>query len=134
MHYYAVSSSPPPNTALPPFPPAPSIPAVMLRFYWFHIWHKILKIIWLTSSLKVIAEFYHLNSVLLPGLDSFGGYPGGPAGKESVSITGDLGSIPGLGRSPGERKGYPLQNSGLENSMDCIVHGVAKSQTQLRDS
>ena len=40
---------------------------------------------------------------------------------------GDLGLIPGLGRSPGEGKGYPLQSSGLENSMDCIVHGVAKS-------
>ena len=47
---------------------------------------------------------------------------------------GDLGSIPGLGRSPGEGKGYPLQYSGLENSMDCIIHGVTKSQTQLRDS
>ena len=41
--------------------------------------------------------------------------------------------IAGLGRSPGEGKGYPLQYSGLENSMDCIVHGVAKSQTQLSD-
>ena len=41
----------------------------------------------------------------------------------------DLGLILGLGRSPGEAKGYPLQYSGLENSMDCIVHGVAKSQT-----
>ena len=39
----------------------------------------------------------------------------------------DLGSIPGLGISPGEGKGYPLQYSGLENSIDCIVHGVAKS-------
>ena len=46
---------------------------------------------------------------------------------------GDLGSIPGLGRSPGEGKGYPLQYSGLENSMDCIVHGAAKSQTELSD-
>ena len=46
---------------------------------------------------------------------------------------GDLGSIPGLGRCPGEGKGYPLQYSGLHNSMDCIVHGVAKSQTQLSD-
>ena len=46
---------------------------------------------------------------------------------------GDLGSIPGLGRSPGEGKGYPLQYSGLENSMDCTVHGLAKSQTQLSD-
>ena len=44
-----------------------------------------------------------------------------------------LGLIPGLGRSPGEGKGYPLQYSGLENSTDCIVHGVAKSQTQLSD-
>ena len=45
----------------------------------------------------------------------------------------DLGSIPGLGRSPGERKGSPLQFSGLENSMNCIVHGVTKSQIRLRD-
>ena len=44
---------------------------------------------------------------------------------------GDLGSIPGLGRSPGEGKGYPLQYSGLENSVDCVVHGVAKSGTRL---
>ena len=44
-----------------------------------------------------------------------------------------LGSIPGLGRSPGEGKGFPLQYSGLENSMNCIVHGVTKSQTQLSD-
>ena len=43
---------------------------------------------------------------------------------------GDLGLIPGLGRSPGEGKGYPLQYSGLENSMDRTVHGVAKSQTE----
>ena len=41
--------------------------------------------------------------------------------------------IPGLGRSPGKGKGYPLQNSGLENSMDCIVHGVAKNPAQLSD-
>jgi len=48
-----------------------------------------------------------------------------------VCSVGDLGSIPGLGRFSGEGKGYPLQCSGLENSMDCIVHGVAKSQTWL---
>ena len=46
---------------------------------------------------------------------------------------GDLGSTPGLGRSPGEGKGYPLQYSGLENSVDCIVHGVTKSRTGLSD-
>ena len=61
------------------------------------------------------------------------GFPCGSAGKESTCNVGDLGSIPGLGRSPGDRKGYPLQYSGLENSMDCVVHGVAKSQTQLSD-
>ena len=49
----------------------------------------------------------------------FLGFPGGSAGKESACSAGDLGSIPGLGRSPGEGKGYPLQYSDLENSMDC---------------
>ena len=53
--------------------------------------------------------------------------------KEPASNAGDLGSIPGLGRSPGEGKGYPLQYPGLENSMDCIVHGVTKSRTRLSD-
>ena len=57
------------------------------------------------------------------------GFPGGPAGKESTCNVGDLGSIPGLERSPGEGNGYPLQYSGLENSMECIVPGVAKSWT-----
>ena len=52
------------------------------------------------------------------------GFPCGSAGKESACNAGDLGSIPGLGRSPGKEKGYPLQYSSLENSMDCIVHGV----------
>ena len=59
------------------------------------------------------------------------GFPCGSAGKESICNVGDLGSIPGLGRSPGEGKGYSLQYSGLENSMDCIVYRVAESQTQL---
>ena len=49
--------------------------------------------------------------------------------KESAWNVGDLGSIPGLGRSPGEEKGYPLQYPSLENSMDCIVHEVTKSRT-----
>ena len=55
------------------------------------------------------------------------------AGKESACNVGDLGLIPMLGRYPGEGKGHPLQYSGLENSMDCIVHGLAKSQTRLSD-
>ena len=58
-------------------------------------------------------------------------FPCGSAGKESACNVRDLGSIPGLGRSPGEGKGYPLQYSGLENSMDCVVHRVAKSWTWL---
>ena len=57
----------------------------------------------------------------------------GSPGKESTSNADDLGSNPGLGRSPGEGKGYPLQYSGLENSMDCIDHGVTKSWTLLSD-
>ena len=56
------------------------------------------------------------------------GFPGGSAGKESACNVGDLDLIPG-GRSPGEGKGYPLQYSGLENSMDYTVHGVTKSWT-----
>ena len=61
------------------------------------------------------------------------GFPGGSAGKESACNTGDPGLIPGLGRSPGEGNSYPLQYSSLENSMEYIVHGVAKSQTRLSD-
>ena len=57
------------------------------------------------------------------------GFPCGSAGKESACNVGDLSSIPGLGRSPGEGKGYPLQYSGLENSMDYTVLGVAESDT-----
>ena len=62
-----------------------------------------------------------------------GDFPGGLPGKESTCSAGDLGSIPRLGRSPGEGNGYPLHYSGLENSMDCIVREVAKRGTQLSD-
>ena len=61
------------------------------------------------------------------------GFPGGSAGKESACHKGDLGLIPGLGRSPGEGKSNPLQSSGLENSVDYVVHGVEKSWTRLSD-
>ena len=70
---------------------------------------------------------------MLPINASFLGFPGGSAGKEAPCNVGDLGSIPGSGRSPGEGNGYPLQYSGLENSTDCIVHGVTKSRTRLSD-
>ena len=61
------------------------------------------------------------------------GFPCGSAGKESACNEGDLSLIPGLGISSGKGKDYPLHYSGLENSMDCIVHGVAKTQTRLSD-
>ena len=60
-------------------------------------------------------------------------FPHSSVGKESACNAGDPGSIPGLGRSAAEGKGYPLQYSGLENSMDCTVHGVSKSRTGLSD-
>ena len=65
----------------------------------------------------------------LPPTPIFLGFPCGSADKESTCNVGDMGLIPGLRRSPAEGKGYPLQYSGLENSMGSIVHGVARSQT-----
>ena len=59
----------------------------------------------------------------------FLGFPCGSAGKETACNAEDLGLFPELGRSPGEGKGYPLHYSDLENSMDCIFHGVTKSRT-----
>ena len=56
------------------------------------------------------------------------GFPCGSAGKESTCNSRDLGLIPGLGRSPGEENSYPLQYSGLENSMDYLVHGLTKNR------
>ena len=73
------------------------------------------------------------------GLIEFGlginicGSTSGSTSKESACYAGDLGLIPGLGRATGEENGYPFQYSGLENFMDCIVYGVAKSWTKLSD-
>ena len=60
------------------------------------------------------------------------GFPGSSAGKESTCSAGDSGSIPGLGRSPGEGNSYPLQYSDLENSMDCVANGDKESDTTER--
>ena len=60
------------------------------------------------------------------------GFPGGSAGKESACSAGDLGLIPGLGRSPGEGKGYPLQYCALENSVDCSPWACKESDTTER--
>ena len=78
----------------------------------------------------ILCIFYYKNEKK----DSYRkNFPDGSDGKESVFSVGDQDLIPGLRRSPGGGKGYPLQYSGLENSKDCIVHGFAKSRTQLSD-
>ena len=63
-----------------------------------------------------------------PPTPVFLGFPCGLAGKEAACNAGDLGMIPGLGRSSEEGKGYLFQYSGLENSMDCIVHGILQAR------
>ena len=73
----------------------------------------------------------HYNSFLINGLPA--STPDSSVGKESACNAGDPGLIPGSRRSTGEGIGYPLQYSGLENSMDCTVHWVAKSWTWLND-
>ena len=70
-------------------------------------------------------------------LNTFRGFPGGSDDKESACNAGDLGSIPGSGRSPGEGNGNPLQYFCMENPMDrgawwVTVHRAAKSRTRLR--
>ena len=83
----------------------------------------------LTSRSRLPGQGTHSRNSTETGPTS--AFPCGSAGKESACNAGGLGSIPGLGRPPGEGKVYPLRYSGLENSMDCIGHGVAKSQTHL---
>ena len=81
-------------------------------------------------SLSPVLPYFYKTSILTPNIlyhsYVYKDFPCGSAGKESAYNLGDLGSVSGLGRSPGEGKGYPLQYSGLENSMDCIVHGVQR--------
>ena len=81
----------------------------------------------------IVRVLTNLQMLLLIKTFLLEGFPGGSAGKESSCKAGDLGLIPGLGRSPGKGNGYPLQYSGLEKSMDYIVHGVRKSWTRLSD-
>ena len=91
---------------------------------------------WILTFSLLLFEKIHFLCFYQCSLWFSRGFPGGSDGKESACNAGDLGSIPGSGRSPGEGNGYPLQYSCLENSMYRgahwdIVHGVAKSQTQL---
>ena len=98
-----------------------------MRFWGFFV---CLFMFW-TFSYFLVAQRNRSSSYIFT--TPFIGFPCGSTGKESAHSVGDLGLIPGLGRSPGEGKGYPLQYSCLENSMDCIVHEVTKSQTWLSD-
>ena len=87
---------------------------------------------------KWILKHWTIEEILTIKLFLIKGFPGGSEVKASASNTGDLGSIPGLGRSPGEGNGNPLQYSCLEKPMDggawwATVHGVAKSRTRLSD-
>ena len=82
------------------------------------------------TLVRFLVRKIHWRRDRLP-IPVFFGFPGGSAVKESACNVGNLGLIPGLGRSPEEGKGYPLQYFVLENSMDCIVHWVTKSWTQL---
>ena len=84
-----------------------------------------------TETLGLLLLFHYYNFIFSSPCLPFKLISGGSAGKESLCNVGDLGLIPGLGRSPGEGSSYPLQYSDLENSMDYIVHGVTKSQTTL---
>ena len=99
------------------------------RESWDHL--RILSTILLWTLASKNLELHRISNIFFLYSSPPQGFLCGSAGKESTCNVGNLGSIPGLGRSPGEGKSYPLQCSGLENSMDCIVHGVAKSQTQL---
>ena len=84
------------------------------------------------ALLETLVQFLSREDLLEKGEATHScilGCPCGSAGKESACDVGDLGLIPGLRRFPGERTGYPLQYSGLENSVDCIVHGITKSWT-----
>ena len=98
-----------------------------------------MKLIFVPESVTSRSVLHLLRVVLKEtgdGKRERGGFPGGSDGKESACDAGDPGSIPGLGRSPGEGNGYTLQYSCLEISMDrgawwATIHGVAKSQTWL---
>ena len=93
--------------------------------HWLALWP------WLHPSFRGLPlPYLAIVSSLMAGTM---GLPVDSAGKESACNAGNPGLIPGLGRSSGEGIGYPIQYSGLESSMDCIVHGVAKSRKRLSD-
>ena len=111
-------------------------PPWTVLFLWVFI---TLHVCVLTSSLLMAPAITTLKTMVQIKINSkwtltyFQGFLYNSAGKESTWKAGDPGSIPASGRSPGKANSYPFQYSGLENSMDCIVHRVTKSWTQLSD-
>ena len=86
--------------------------------------------IYIRKTAYCIDSIMYMLNVYIGDVLSF---PGSSAGKESICNAGDLGSIPALGRSPGENKGYPLQYSGLENSMDCTYSSWGRRQSDMTE-
>ena len=102
---------------------------VLAQFcFWFHALNMEKRS--LTISRKTLNDIIIHCSILSPLIVHIGFF-GGLDGKESACNAGDPGLIPRLGRSPGEGNHYPPEYSCLKNSMDCIVHGIAKSRTRL---
>ena len=119
-----------PLLLLAPIPPRNSFESKMERGQWFFLG---LRVVSLGIMWEPVAEQTR-GHVLIMMTTMYWGFPGGSNGEESACNVRDLGSIPGLGRSPGEGDGNPLQYSCLENPMDrgawwATVHGVAKTDT-----
>ena len=120
-HFPQLQASPHCAFSLEPDSISPSSPSYTM--YWCHVYTSFLGCcVGKKYSLPFPVFFLYSHAAM--------GFPGGSDVKESACSAGDLSSFPGLGRS-GEGKGYPLQYSGLEDSMDCRVQGVVKSRTQL---
>ena len=105
---------------------------------WFLAWERAIQMLPAVREARLRISTTTLTASIYQSLYYMSGFPGSLAGKESSCNAGDPSSISELGRSPGEGNGYPLQYSGLENSMDrgawqATAHGVAKNQTRLSD-
>ena len=98
---------------------------------WGAAWVPVKPCLNLSSGLLISFYWLQNSRTQVGNIYDRCGFPGGSAGKESTCNAGDPGLIPGLGRSPGKGRGYPRQDSGLQNSMDCIAYGVAKRHDRV---
>ena len=115
-----------------------SVTWISTNIYWLKVNKTISLVDFEFHGTKMVLFAFELRFCVWHVLAFYGcyynkGFPNASDGKDSACNVGDLGSIPETGGPPGEGNGYPLQYSGLENPMDCIANGVAKSQTQLSD-